>query len=102
MRGGCLSGSPIRVKYQSVSQDSVWIGCTYHQSLMTLESVYVAIPSARVKIQDGRKEKKKKKKHQDRVIWKNNQKNVAEWSKQDFRGCGEGISRRWGEWYPTG
>ena len=37
------------------------LAASYHQSLMTPESVYVAVSSARVKIQDGREGRKKNK-----------------------------------------
>ena len=63
---------------------------------MTLEFIYVAVSSTKVKMQDGRKTNPNKTEHQDRAQLKKKEKekDVVEWGKQDFRGCGEGISKR--------
>ena len=55
----------------------------YVQSLMTPESVHVAVSSARIKMQDGRKEKTKLQAKQNTKTeqnWEKNTKKVAEWS----------------------
>ena len=68
---------------------------------MTPDSVDAAVFSARLKMQDGRKKERKKKTNetefQHRAKLKKRTKIVAEWNKQDFRGCTEGISRGCGE-----
>ena len=87
------------------------LAASYHQSLMTPESVYVAISSARVEMQvgkEGRKKKRGKKKnpeHQDRAKLTTEQKKGKKKDvlrEQLYRGYGEGISRGWREWYFTG
>ena len=58
---GCFYGSPMSGKCQSGSQESVWNGCTLKPVSNTPESAYVAVSSAGVKMQDGRKERRKEK-----------------------------------------
>ena len=73
------SGSPVKGKHQSVSvpRKVHGLAAPYNESLTTPESVYVAVSSARVKMQGGRKERKRnpnKTKHQDRAKLKKEQK----------------------------
>ena len=70
------------------------LAASYCQSLMTPESVYVAVSSARVKIQDGREGRKKNKnkkrerrKTEDRAkLTTEGEKGCVEWSEQANRG----------------
>lgn len=52
--------SPVRRRRQSVPQGSVWCGCTLQPICLRLSaSAYVAVSSAGVKIQEGKKQKRK-------------------------------------------
>ena len=71
------SGSPERGKHQSVSvpRKAYGLAAPYSESLTTPESVYVAVSSTRVKMQEEReKTKQNKTEHQDRVKLKKEQK----------------------------
>ena len=78
---------------QSLSQESVWDGCTLQPVSGTPWVLYV-VSSAGVKIQDGRKKEEKERTdeaHKNRT--KQQQKDTV-WVKQD--------SKFWEEQYPTG
>ena len=53
-------GSPVRGKHQSVSQENVWRGGALKPGSRTPESAYVAVSSARDKMQVGGSKKETK------------------------------------------